>query len=363
MMVRSLPGRVAGVAALLVIPILVGTAIAVVSSPKSLTSIGIAATPTARAESASPAVRSTPTPSLVLKAGILAGGPNLSSFGHGVLVAASGSAVLVSTDAGKTWATRNLPGASTGAVVDPSDPKHIVAGGSSIVVSTDGVNWTPTVKPPPGPPSYQPLLVSRLDPRIWFFAHGAQLLRTRDAGVSWTDIGSTQPPAISAVVPGVSVDQYFVVAGTNVLELANKTPAFTDLGAPAGTATVLQMAPTTGSPARLLVRGSNGGSYVLRPDGWHESGSKLGGPVAAAGVAMWVADGAGKAAAGAVELSGDGGITWSAGAGLPSNQSVDALAADPDGSQVYAYTYAGDVYASQDSGKTWALASSGLRAP
>jgi len=85
--------------------------------------------------------------------------------------------------------------------------------------------------------------------------------------------------------------------------------------------------------------------------------------VTAADGQVWVGNGgASLSQPAAVAYSSDGGQTWAEGKGLPSNQTVEALAAVADGSKVFAYCYGGDLYASTDGGKNWSLASSALRA-
>ena len=100
-----------------------------------------------------------------------------------------------------------------------------------------------------------------------------------------------------------------------------------------------------------------------KPDGWHPSGASLGGPVAATPNGfMWVGDGGAKLGeAGKVEASTDGGSTWTAGTGLPTDQSVDALAEQSDTGRIFAYCFGGDLYTSSDGGKTWGFLSSSLR--
>jgi photosystem II stability/assembly factor-like uncharacterized protein len=123
------------------------------------------------------------------------------------------------------------------------------------------------------------------------------------------------------------------------------------------------MALAAGNPQSLLARASDGKSYLLKPDGWHLSGSSLAGPVAAAANGMmWVGDGGARLVEqGNVEASFDGGKTWTAGTGLPADQSVDALAAEIDTGRIFAYCFGGDLYTSGDGGKTWGFLSSSLR--
>jgi hypothetical protein len=123
------------------------------------------------------------------------------------------------------------------------------------------------------------------------------------------------------------------------------------------------MALAAGNPQSLLARARDGKSYLRKPDGWHPSGASLGGPVAATpnGI-MWVGDGGAKLGeAGKVEASTDGRSTWTAGTGLPTDQSIDALAVQSDTGRIFAYCFGGDLYTSGDGGKTWDFLSSSLR--
>jgi photosystem II stability/assembly factor-like uncharacterized protein len=166
------------------------------------------------------------------------------------------------------------------------------------------------------------------------------------------------------MIAGSSADQFFLASDNRVLELDNQAAQLKDIGSLPGGATVLGLALAAVNPESLVARSGDGKAYLHAADGWHPSGSGLGGPVAAtiAG-SIWVGDGTAKlGSAGVVERSLDGGKTWSAGTGLPTSESVDALATDSDQGHIYAYCFGGDLFSSADAGKTWTLVSSALRA-
>ncbi|MHB8507865.1 MAG: WD40/YVTN/BNR-like repeat-containing protein [Candidatus Dormibacteria bacterium] len=357
------PGSVAVVIAAVALPIVaVGT---VWLSSRTST---VATPPIAAQDGLSPAPLAASTapssPAASRKPGKLAGSPNLTSLGNGVLVAVSGAHLLVSIDGGATWTSRALPSADGGVAVDPTDQKRAVTGGSTITLTTDGTTWLPTSAPPPNPASYLPLLISPLDPKVWYFAHNGSLLRTRDAGVSWKDLSVPVASPVSLVIAGGSANQYFVGGGEHVLEVDNTTATLTDLGKPSISSRVVGLAFGSGPPALLVARTEDHRAYIHANGGWELVSAGFGGPVLVTGTGtVLVADGMGRAGqGGGVDRSTDGGATWGAARGLPSDQSVDALAANADASHIYAYTYAGDIYRSDDGGANWALVGPGLSA-
>src|SRR5262249_47301075 len=63
-----------------------------------------------------------------------------------------------------------------------------------------------------------------------------------------------------------------------------------------------------------------------------------------------------------VYRSTDGGKTWTAASGLPSNVDVYALTTLPDNQTVYAALIGAGIYRSKDGGQTWAAVNGGLPA-
>jgi photosystem II stability/assembly factor-like uncharacterized protein len=282
------------------------------------------------------------------------------------LIASGGSVTTLSLDGGRTWTPAALPAGSVGVAYDAADPNHAITGGNTVSVTGDGgATWKPPKTAPPGPGPYQPVMISPNDGKIWFFVRHGNLLRTRDTGVSWKEIAAPKPLGTAMMIAGTSPDQFFLASDAQLLDLDNQTAQVKDAGSLPGGAKVLGMALAAGNPQSLLARASDGKSYLRKPDGWHPSGASLGGPVAATPNGfMWVGDGGAKlGAAGKVEASTDGGSTWTAGTGLPTDQSVDALAVQSDTGRVFAYCFGGDLYTSGDGGKTWGFLSSSLRTP
>jgi hypothetical protein len=75
-----------------------------------------------------------------------------------------------------------------------------------------------------------------------------------------------------------------------------------------------------------------------------------------------VGDGSAKLRAqGSISYSFDAGATWHAAAGLPYDQSIEAIAGRPGSTTFIAYCYGGDVYTSTDAGRIWAVLSRALR--
>jgi photosystem II stability/assembly factor-like uncharacterized protein len=273
---------------------------------------------------------------------------------------------MLSLDGGRTWTPAALPAGAAGIAYDAGNPKRAIAGGTTVSVTADGgATWAPPRTDPPGPGPYQSLMISPYDASTWFFVRHGNLLSTRDSGISWKEIAAPKPLGPTLMVAGAlaSPDQFFLASDSQVLELYNQTAEFKDAGSLPGGAKVLGMALAAGNPQSLLARATDGKSYLLKLDGWHLSGASLGGPVASTpyGI-MWVGDGGAKLGeAGKVEASSDDGKTWTAGTGLPTDQSVDALAVEIDTGRMFAYCFGGDLYASGDGGKTWGFLSSALR--
>lgn len=97
---------------------------------------------------------------------------------------------LVSRDGGRTWAERDAPETFVDLAIDPSNPKRVVASGSSaLYLSTDGgVRWTPVASGLSGYlawPAANRLLVATLD--------GA-LLVAADAAGPWRAQGQLGGP-------------------------------------------------------------------------------------------------------------------------------------------------------------------------
>ena len=64
----------------------------------------------------------------------------------------------------------------------------------------------------------------------------------------------------------------------------------------------------------------------------------------------------------AAYYSTDSGASWVEGAGLPQDQSMEAVAPlTADGSSLIAYAYGGDLFSSVDGGQNWSLLNGGLR--
>ena len=364
MRISGIPSTLATAIGVLMLSVVIGVGVAVASSPSSLSArLGGAAAPL-NSPTASPSPATTSSPSAV-KPGKLGSNPTLliqrSARG---LVAGGGSVTMLSLDGGRTWTPAALPAGAVGIAYDAADPKHAIAAGNTVSVTGDGgATWTPPKTAPPGPGPYQPVMISPNDGSIWFFVRHGNLLRTRDAGVSWKEIPAAKPLGTATMIAGGTPDQFFLASDAQVLSLDNQTAQLSDAGSLPGGAKALGMALAAGNPRSLLARASDGKSYLLKSDGWHPSGSSLAGPVAAApnGI-MWVGDGGAKLGQpGNVEASFDGGKTWTAGTGLPADQSVDALAAEIDTGRIFAYCFGGDLYTSGDGGKTWGFLSSSLR--
>jgi hypothetical protein len=108
---------------------------------------------------------------------------------------------------------------------------------------------------------------------------------------------------------------------------------------------------------------ANGGLYTLQGAQWLAASGAPAGPTAAgANGVILVGDGSGKLSSpGSISYSIDGGATWHSAAGLPYDQSVEAIAGQPTSVNFFAYCYGGDLYKSSDGGGTWTLLTRALR--
>ena len=273
---------------------------------------------------------------------------------------------LFSPDGGVTWAPVQLPALPTDLMVDPADAAHLVTGGDFIGISQDGGRtWTaPTTAPPVSGP-YRALAISPTDPAVWFLVAQGKLLRTRDGGISWRLLSN--PTNLGApVIAAAGADEFYLAADRGVHHLVDngtQVQALAQLpdGVSAGGIAVLRAGP---SPV-LLVAGSDGRAYLYSGSAWRAQDLGRVGVVASiVGGRGFAADAQHGSGAGRLSLSGDAGATWVAAAGLPADQTVEAVAAGGQGAgRLLAYLYGGDLFASADQGSTWTPLSRALRGP
>jgi hypothetical protein len=343
--------------------LVIGVAVALASSPSSLTRGHVLGTPVPPSPSPVASASATPVPS-VTQAGILGKSPYLVADGSQSIAGLTGSLAAASADGAKTWTTLATPAKAAGVAIDPGNPAHGIAGGSSIMTTVDaGSSWQAVKSPVPAPAPYVPLEVSPFDGNVWFFVHGGRLLRTRDSALTWRDIAGLPVLAAPVLVPGGVFGQFFLASGNTVFELVdNGNQVVAEPSLPAGVS-VLQLAAVGSSQLTLFARGSNSQLYLLTGSAWAAlSGAPAAGPIAASGNALLVGDGGAKLGSpGTVFYSTDNGGTWLQGTGLPTDQSVEAIAGQPLSAAVVAYCYGGDIYASSDGGRTWNVLSRALR--
>lgn len=339
-----------------------GVGIAIASSPGSLgrsipksgVSVPLSSVAATASRVAQPSPPPGPTTTGQLKAPV-----DLQVLG-GRLYAFATDRAIVSVD-GSVW--QALP---VGPVVpDPSTPARLLKGGATVQVSLDGgQSWrAPSAAPVGGP--FQPVAISPLDPAVWFLLHQGRLGRTRDSGVSWRDL--TGLPALASTptfVAGSGAGQFFLATQNRVFELVDNGQQVLDRGSLPGNGTVAGLVQAQpGSPGVLVARTSDGSILALRNGSWDAAHPPVAGPIsAAAGKLVLVADGTGQLGVmGQVASSTDGGGTWTSAKGLPTDQSVVAVAAEGDGQVAYAYCAGGDLYRSTDGAITWKMLSSSLR--
>jgi len=359
----QLPARWATLAVPPLIALLIGVGVAVASNPGLLTRERGGGVSTAGAGPSPSPADSSPLPS-VTSPGVLGDGAHLIVGGSGVLIGLAPNLAEESSDSGKTWTSVRPPSNGSGIAVDPANPRHAITGGSSIQVTADGGgSWSRTRTTPPGPAPYQPLQVSAFDGTVWFLIHQQKLLRTRDASVSWRELAGLPPLASPVMVPGTVFGQFFLASGNRVFELIDNGQQILELPPLPQSVTVADLAVVAGDPPTLLARGGKDSPYLLKGTTWSVAGGGLNGPVAAgAGGVLLVGNGGARLGApGAISYSTNAGITWASAIGLPYDQSVEAIAVQPNSIALFAYCYGGDLYTSTDGGRAWSLLTRGLR--
>jgi photosystem II stability/assembly factor-like uncharacterized protein len=368
-MIRSLRKRVPLVGTVVVgAGLAIGAVIAVLSSPTSLLNHGSSYSPevvsTAAPEPTATSIPSpTPVPSPVPKGTL---GADVAFFAVGSqLIAIDSAGIHQSTDQGQTWTAASQPKGAAGIVVDRSDPNFRLAGGATLLVTTDGgASWKPPKAQPSGAASVRPLMVNPGDNTVWFVVGNGQLLRTRDGGVSWKAITGL-PGVTSARMAATGVaDQFILTIGGQVFELLDNGNQVKPLPAlPAGSAIHLAVV-GAGDPPPIVAVADNGHAYAFRAGAWTDVVGLPVGPLdGLPSGRAWIGDGGTNLSSpGWILTTADGGATWRAANGLPNNQSIDAIAGlGSAGSQVWAYAAGGDVYGSTDGGATWRLVAHAFR--
>lgn len=356
--------RLAKFAGIPLLAVLIGGAVAVASSPASVTrSNRVLGTPLP--VTPSPSASASPSPPTVTEPGVLGTGGHLIAAGSAAFAATGFNIAAASADSGKTWTTMRPPAKASGVAIDPNDPLHGITGGTSIQVTLDGgVTWKPVQTAAPGVGPYQPFQISPFQGSIWFLIHGGKLLRTRDGGLTWLELVGLPSLAAPVMVAGPVYGQFYLASGSSVFELIdNGQQIVAQPSLPAGVL-VAELAAVGGTESTLYARGSDNGLYLLKGGIWSASTGTRGGPIAAGsnGILVVGNGGAKLGSPGAVAYSTDGGSTWREASGLPYDQSVEALAGQPTSTTLVAYCYGGDIYMSADGGATWTLLTRALRA-
>jgi photosystem II stability/assembly factor-like uncharacterized protein len=261
---------------------------------------------------------------------------------------------------GQTWGTLVPPDNAAGVAMDPADPRRGITGGAAIQFTVDGgATWKAAVARPPAGGPYQVLGISPFDGKVWFFVHQGKLLVTRDASATWRDVPNL--PALSSPIltAGATPGEFLLASGNRVFDMTENAQKVGQLSAlPEGVGvTALAVSPN------VIARGLDSKLYMLREEKWGVASGAPTGPMAGgANGAILIGDGGAKLGSpGSIMYSADG-IKWSQAAGLPKDQSVEAIAGQPTSRTFFAYCYGGDVYISTDAGHSWSLYTNKLRA-
>ncbi len=274
--------------------------------------------------------------------------PDVTAFDFSTLYAISSSRCYRSTDGGATWIESRLPsnaGWAYNVCVDPTDGNKVYAAGY-LYSSSDRTYRFVFFRSSDGGQSWSPssffsfeffyprdMAISRSNPNVIYVAgykevgsylYGA-LLRSTDAGGSWTDISGSVDTERYSYFDSVAIDPTDadkVYVGGPYFYRTVRTPRGTDLM-------------WTRSPAPLFI-------YTIGIDPVEPSRIYTGGYES-------------------IGISTDYGQSWTLRPNCIKSAAMHVEAASANPSTVYVSTYAG-LYRSPDSGATWASAHRGLRA-
>ena len=241
-----------------------------------------------------------------------------------------------SVNDGRDWVTGRegiQAGDVGGFASDPFDPDVLYVGGSGVLRSSDrGVTWQLLTRRGYGPVALDPLAAGGVYAAAWSEDGApAGVLRSTDGGASWAEsgVGGSNP---SLAVWALAADP--TRARTAYAGAGTRLYRSTDGGATWGR---LDAGPYLPTPAPIVVDPRRSGALLVPVDGVHRS-TDFG--------ATW-------------SLSRSG-ITRGGSCSELTPCMVHDLALDPfDGEVVYAASECG-LFASRDSGATWAPASTGL---
>ena len=344
------------------VALVIGVAIAIASSPASLGRGHVLGSPVPPSPTPIPIV-ATPVVS-VTEPGVLGKAPLLIAAGTQSLVGMTLTRAAGSADGGKTWSSVVPPAKGSGIAIDPGNPQTGITGGTSIQFTTDGgATWKPALAPPPSGGPFQVVEVSPFDGKVWFFTHQSKLLRTRDASATWRDIGGLPALSNPVLTVGPVFGEFFLASGNRVFDLIDNGQQVKEQPSLPGGASVIALAAVGGGTASLVARTGDGGLYMLEGTQWVASSGAPVGPTAAGGNGIVLVGGGGAklGSPGSISYSFDAGATWHPSAGLPYDQSVEAVAGQPASIVFFAYCYGGDVYTSGDGGRSWSVLSRALR--
>ena len=213
--------------------------------------------------------------------------------------------ILRSRDGGETWAVAGQPSSNTGVLkADPRDPLTLWASGNNggIRKSTDGGNTWSLLTGPASGGFYQDLAFAPSSPSTVYAAGNPDfkvLLRSLDAGASWTAVQSGLPPSLgNLAIDPLHAETVYTVSNGNLYKTTDGGSSWTLVSSAFHKKTVqwLIAAPTGALDA------------AVRYDNVYESE--------------------------------DGGASWSPLGAAPRPFSFSALAVDPfDPCRVYAGTY------------------------
>lgn len=335
----KLPSNAVLAIVVVILAVILGAAIAIASSPGSLSPTS---TRGAAVTLPTPSAAPTPTPQATPRSGPLGQSVRLTA-GKGYVLAAGAAGAYLSTDGGATWTPLKLPTGATTVVADPQDGSHLIAGGTNLQSSRDqGKTWANPKTAPPRTGPYQPLWINPADGTAWLIVRDSHLIRTRDDGVSWKDLTTATALTAPLAISGAAKDQAFVADGSRVIQVDGNGDAIVDRGSLPNSTSVVLLGELTAQGA-LIAEGNDGAVYTNAAGTAWTKTTRTGAVGALPGKYAWAN----------LDVTTDGGQTWTPTTGLPTND--PPLAFGSDGTKAVTYTYSGTVYTSTD-GRSWTAA-------
>jgi photosystem II stability/assembly factor-like uncharacterized protein len=199
-----------------------------------------------------------------------------------VVVATSHAfSVGLSTDSGRTWQDTTDNGIPpqdfvatlrTAVVRSSVEPNRVYVGGRGLDVSEDGGrHWTQTPVRPDGSTGIASLAISPGDAEIWSLWNDGKVYVSADAGATWVNrspLTQKTKPTIVAAGSGVAYAAFALGSGPRLFRTRDQGLSWTDISADLPNGSVHALLPDLRAPGRILAGGDHG-TMISDDDGDH----------------------------------------------------------------------------------------------